>query len=272
MLYAPRGSGKTFLGLGIGYAVASGGTVLRWKAAQPQRVLYVDGEMPLGVLQERLASIVAGAAEQPPGDFFQILAADAFDDGIPNLARSDGQTAIEPLLAGVSLLVIDNISTLASGGRDNDSDSWTPVQEWLLKLRRRGLSVLLIHHAGKGGQQRGTSRREDVLDTVIALRRPADYVPSEGARFEVHLEKARGISGSDAEPFEAKLEVFGSSATWSTKDLADANLSRVVEMTNDGLSIRDIAEETGIPKSTVARLKKKAEADGLIAKRASHEH
>src|SRR3712207_8895249 len=55
----------------------------------------------------------------------------------------------------------------------------------------------LIHHAGKGGQQRGTSRREDALDTVIALRRPADYEPEQGARLEVHLEKARGVAGLD---------------------------------------------------------------------------
>ena len=46
------------------------------------------------------------------------------------------------------------------------------MQRWLLSLRRRGKGALLIHHAGKGGQQRGTSRREDVLDTVIALRGP----------------------------------------------------------------------------------------------------
>ena len=56
----------------------------------------------------------------------------------------------------------------------------------LSMLRRRGVSVLIVHHAGKGGEQRGTSRREDVLDTSISLRRPSDYLPTEGARFEVH--------------------------------------------------------------------------------------
>jgi len=55
------------------------------------------------------------------------------------------------------------------------------------------------------GRQRGTSRREDSLDTVIALRRPADYSPEEGARFEVHIEKARSIVGEGASPFEAMV-------------------------------------------------------------------
>jgi hypothetical protein len=68
------------------------------------------------------------------------------------------------------------------------------MQNWLLRLRRKGVAVLLVHHAGVNGRQRETSRREDALDTVIALRRPADYSPEEGARFEVHIEKARTLA------------------------------------------------------------------------------
>ena len=73
---------------------------------------------------------------------------------------------------------------------------------------RRTVAVLLVHHAGVNGRQRGTSRREDALDTVIALRRPADYSPEQGARFEVHIEKARTFAGEGALPFEAAVEPF----------------------------------------------------------------
>jgi putative DNA primase/helicase len=67
--------------------------------------------------------------------------------------------------------------------------------------------VLLIRHAGTNGRQRGTSRREDALDTVIALRRPEDYSPDQGARFEVHFEKLRNrINGNAAVPFGARIE------------------------------------------------------------------
>jgi hypothetical protein len=59
--------------------------------------------------------------------------------------------------------------------------------------------VLLIHHAGTNGRQRGTSRREDALDTLIALKRPEDYSPEQGARFEVHFEKLRNrVDGNGA--------------------------------------------------------------------------
>ena len=45
------------------------------------------------------------------------------------------------------------------------------ANEWILYLRAKGKSVIFVHHAGKNGKQRGSSRREDVLDTVIFLKK-----------------------------------------------------------------------------------------------------
>lgn len=264
MLYAARGTGKTFVALCIAFAIATATVFLKWKAPKPRRVLLIDGEMPAAALQERLASIVASRPEaQLDPQNIQILAGDLIEaGGIGNLASPDVQAEIDPWLNGIDVLVLDNLSSLTAVIRDNDAESWGPIQEWLLKLRRRGISVLIVHHAGKGGQQRGTSRREDVLDTSISLRRPADYSPTEGARFEVHLEKARGVHGDAARPFEAKLEVRDGRAEWTIRELEDANRARVQALLDDGLSVRDIADETGISKSSVQRIKKAVEATG----------
>jgi putative DNA primase/helicase len=138
------------------------------------------------------------------------------------------------------------------------------MQEWLLALRRRGISVLFIHHAGKGGAQRGTSKREDVLDTVVSLIHPNDYQPDQGARFEVHFEKLRGFVGDEAKAFEARLEVRDGQAIWTMRDLEDVTLALAAEMFNDGMSVRDVATDLGISKSAAARLRKKAVAQGLL--------
>jgi putative DNA primase/helicase len=143
------------------------------------------------------------------------------------------------------LLILDNLSSLTSVLRE-DYSGWAPIQQWLLRLRRRGISTLIVHHAGKDGEQRGTIRREDMLDTTISLVRPNGYVESEGARFEVHVEKRRGLLGVEARPFEARLE--------TTRELINVAGRRVAALINAGLSIRDIARETGLPKSTVHRL------------------
>ena len=58
LIVAKRGVGKTHIALGIAYAVATGGTFLRWNAPAAKKVLYIDGEMPASLMQERLTMIV----------------------------------------------------------------------------------------------------------------------------------------------------------------------------------------------------------------------
>jgi putative DNA primase/helicase len=269
MLYAPRGVGKSWLGLSIGMAVAAGQPLLRWSAPRQRNVLYVDGEMPLVSLQERLKEISAGFERDIPNDGFRILAADSLDGGI-NLSTEEGQQAIEPLLESIDLLILDNLSTLLPSRSESASDAWVPIQTWLLKLRREGKSVLLIHHAGTNGRQRGTSRREDALDTVIALRRPEDYSPEQGARFEIHFEKLRNrVEGAGAIPFEARLETLDvdrqQHIRWSSSDLKPPMLMRAAELFSEGMTVREVAATLRISKSEAGRLRIRAIEMGLLS-------
>src|SRR5215831_18909885 len=112
-LYGYRGFGKTYLLLTLAYAIACGGMALKWRAPKARRVLYVDGELPIEVLQERLRAIVAGAEGEPPEDsYFRLLAADQQELGIPNLSTAEGREWLEPHLKDVEVLFLDSISTL----------------------------------------------------------------------------------------------------------------------------------------------------------------
>jgi putative DNA primase/helicase len=268
MLYAPRGIGKSWLGLTIGLAVAAGTSVLRWSASKPRRVLLVDGEMILSDLQTRLNLILAGLGTKILNDGFRVLAADHTERGI-NLSSREGQQELERHLDGVDLLILDNLSTLLASGSEGASDGWLPMQNWLLKLRRRGVAVLLIHHAGVNGRQRGTSRREDALDTVIALRRPADYLPEQGARFQVHLEKARALVGDGAMPFEAAVEPFttetGEAAIrWMAHDLKPSVFEQAAALFQAGRSVRQVKMLLGISHGEAGRLRLRAATEGLL--------
>ena len=147
---------------------------------------------------------------------------------------------------------------LCKGGKENESNSWIPIQEWALKLRSQGKSVIFIHHAGKNNDQRGTSKKEDILDTVINLKRPDDYDSKQGARFEVHFEKSRGFAGEEAKPFEINLELQEGQANWQIAEIEDLELNRVIELSNEGLSQREIATEVNFSPAKVNRLLKKA--------------
>jgi len=267
MVHAWRGVGKTHAGLELAYAVASGGIFLRWSAPEPRRVLYLDGEMPGRTMQERMAAILRASPQANTFDpgFLRFVCADLQDTGIPNLSTPAGQDFIEPLLEDMSLVVIDSISTLARYGRENDTESGTPLQEWALRLRRQGLSVLLLHHDNKAGGQRGASGREDILDLVLGLRRPSDYEPNQGARFEVHFEKARGLIGPDVEAFEAALVVTPEGgATWTMRNLEDTRLQRAATMLRDGAKVVDVQAELGVSRATAYRYQATAREKGLL--------
>jgi hypothetical protein len=260
-----HGVGKTLLGLTVGYAAACGGAFLGFNAPKPRSVLYIDGEMPVETMQGRLEAIRVGfASEIRNPALFRILSGDFTARGLPDLATLDGQAEIDAVIGDAELIIIDNISTLVRSGKENEGESWLPVQGWALGHRRAGRSVLFIHHAGKGGLQRGTSRREDILDTVINLKRPTDYRADQGARFVLSFEKARGFFGDNAQSFEARYEERAGAGLWTRTTATDAELTRVIEALRDGLSIREAAEELGLHKSKVERLKKKAIEKGLL--------
>ena len=265
MIQAGRGVGKTFFSLGLAVAVASGGSFLKWKSPVPRKVTYIDGEMPANTMQDRLAATLKTTTTTGiDGNNFNLLTPDLQPNGTPNLLDLGDQSALESHLEGSDLVVIDNISTLVRGSAsENDDRSWGPIQSWLLGQRSKGRSVLLVHHEGKGGAQRGTSKREDVLDLVVRLKHPADYDPSDGAKFEVVFMKARGLYGDDVRPFEVKLDP--GTGRWSFTDLEDSTLEKVVALYKDGLKQTDIAIELEVNKSTVSRHLKKARREGLIS-------
>lgn len=264
MIYAWRGVGKTHVALGIAYALASGDEFLGWRAAAPVPVLYIDGEMPGAALRERVARIVASSnAEAAPG-FLRFITPDLQPNGImPNLATPEGQTAVAGALDDARVIVVDNLSCLVRGGKENEGDSWQPVAEWALRMRATGRSVVFIHHSGKGGTQRGTSKREDLLDAVLLLKRPVDYEPAQGARFEIHFEKARALFGESVAPIEVALQTTADGRqTWTIRTVEGVADAQMIELATIGLSHAEIARELGCNRSTVYRALEKAKNEG----------
>src|SRR3990167_4972934 len=261
MIYAPRGVGKTHVALGVSYPVTSGTQFVNWSAPKPRGVLYLDGEMPATLMQERLLTLMNDTKLSVP---FKLITPDLQNGPMPDLATCKGQLMVEPHLKDIDLIIVDNISTLCRSSKENEADSWLPVQEWALKMRASGKSILFIHHAGKGGNQRGTSKREDILDSVIVLKRPDDYKPKDGAIFQVHFEKARGFIGEEAESFEAHLTSNLDSHAWITRPIASSSYDQVITLANQGLKQKEIAKKLDIDKSNVSRHLKRATQEGKI--------
>lgn len=258
MLAGYRGTCKTWMMLGIGYAVATGGSFLGWKAPKPRKVLYIDGEMDPAELQERLKMLDKAARADKNGNpslmakNLTIMTHADMDYGIPDLALQDGDgRKIVEFAAKVNeceLIMLDNLSCLFRSGIENDSESWVSTQEWLISLRRSGLSVLFAHHTGKPDmygnvQQRGTSKREDVLNASILLNQPAP-----NGTFKLEFTKNRGFAMPD--PMYVVLEIADGMARLKEADRSDEALKHY----QAGMSLEEVAKVMRLRRETVSQL------------------
>ena len=271
MVYAKRGVGKTHFGLGVAVAIATGGTFLQWKAPEKRRVIFVDGEMAQQDLQHWvLLELQASGTKAEDADLF-LLSTGMQKEGMPNLATEEGQSKLGEILVAGDVLILDNESCLfwetPGDVRDENSGrSIEPLNSWFLRLRHRGVTVILIHHAGKNGSQRGSSRREDLLNTTICLEHPSDYRAEQGARFTISFEKARNLRGGAARSIEAHLhEDDLGNPFWETRNADTSSRDRIInEYLEGNTSPTRISEEIGVSKSYASKVLKKARAEGIL--------
>lgn len=259
LVYGPSGVGKTFFALGIAWAAASGGSFLGWRAGRPHRVLYVDGELGAADMRERLALF----GRPPPG--LELALPDLTDGPILDLAEKAGPSRLMRGWNGPELVVLDSLSSLA-GLRSGDAERWDRLQRFLMHQRKVNRAMLLVHHANKEGALRGTSRRQDALDTVIALRRPKDWRPADGARFEIHFEKARRLRGDAVEPILAQLSTEPRGpARWRWGNATTDTFTRAVILLKQGLKADAMGRALGISRSTAFDYQRKARERGLLS-------
>ena len=264
-IYAKPGVGKTTFALSLGMAVALGSPFLKWNAPKPKQVLYIDGEMPPSEMQERAkATAQYFEVDALEVENFKILNRDMNNGQLPDIGETNGQREFDLATNNADLIILDNLSALRFTGKENEADSWSIIQRWLLEMRGRGKTVIILHHAGKDGTSRGTSRRHDILDTVIKLQRPSDYLQSEGAVFELHFEKCRGFFGDAAEPVGLSYTTIDGISHWECFAISDETMEEVVSLTNQGLRQTEIASKMGISQPKVSKLLKSAKEKGLI--------
>jgi putative DNA primase/helicase len=261
IIFGPRGVAKTWFSLMIANAIATGSTLGEWCAANPGKVLFIDGEMPADMMRDRLLGF--GGSENITLLNHEIL----FErtQGIINVTRLKQQDALLKLCIeqNFKLLIVDNLSVCAFGIKENDSFEWEHVHRWLLQFRRHGIAVILLHHAGKTGQIRGTTKREDAAAWVISLTDAKERSEDkEGSRFVSYFSKqSRNCMNTPAYEWHTVLKDGEVTVGWKHAHGADL----VLQCIRDGVSeCTMIAGEMGVSPATICRMAKKLQDDGLI--------
>lgn len=262
-IYARSGVGKTTFALTLATAIALGEDFQKWSINQSWNTLYIDGEMSTVEMQERVHATAKYFGPKTPNKL-RLLCHDREEKGLPDIGDEDGQYWYEEDIKWADIIFLDNLSCLLWSGRENDADSWSTMQQWLLRLRATGKSIVMLHHSGKNGSSRGTSRRHDVLDTVIKLDRPFNYTQEEGAKFEVHFEKTRGFSGDDAKPIGLSHTMLNHTSYWECFSIGTEKAEEVAALLKDGLTQIEIAARLNISQPEVSRRKQQAAAHNIL--------
>lgn len=250
IVYAPRGVGKTWFALGLAHAISAGESFGPWDAGEKARVLYVDGEMPLDLMQIRDRGLTRG------GDMIYLHHEELFHSSnrCLNLADYDTRQAITELILAQNrnVIFLDNLSTLVSGVKENDSLEWEGLSNWFLELRRRHITLILVHHAGRNGEMRGTSKREDMAAWIVRLT--SDQPAVKGARFLSHFSKMPRVMADGLEDYQWHFNTEDSqevSIGWERAEGKD----RFRSFIEDGVgNCADLAELLGVSRGRVSQM------------------
>ena len=255
MIFGERGRGKTWVSMGIATSMSSCSDYLGNKPKNPRRVIYLDGEMDLSTFQQRLLQISGSMGIEPPRNL-RLFTPEAFTDLLPSINTPEGQKLIDNLIGTEwDILFIDNYSAWSSDGRET-AEAWAPFMRWMLGHKRAGRTVIVIHHSGKGGKQRGSSKHEDALDWSINLV-PNKHTSQEGAlEFSLVWEKSRHLASDQITPIAVTMLVGEDNVpVWKHKRgvHTDPKIAKAGAMRAAGKAIADIALELGIDRTTVGR-------------------
>lgn len=256
MLYGPRGSGKTYAALGLAVAMSTGKPYLGLKPSHPRKVVMLDGEMGSKLMKRRMKEMRASLGAETLGELL-VLTPDMYAHVLPSLGTQRGQEEINRLIPDdTDVIIVDNVSAWNRGGRE-DADGWNLWAEWLLKHKHLGRTVIVVHHANKGGGQRGTSKREDNLDFVIKLNPTPDPEDTDALSFTLSWEKVRAVGKSESRAIHVtRAERDGKPPKWKYRDVPtlDGRLARAIEMRDGGKTLEEIGAVLGINKSSVSRM------------------
>jgi putative DNA primase/helicase len=266
-VYAGTGIGKTLFTLNLAYSIAAGGNFLKYSCPKPRKVLYVDGEMPYNQIYQRVMQIVNIQGNLDFIENFRVLTPDKLIPfRVPKIDDEQGQSIYLDLFNKheSEVIIFDNLSMLSSFD-ENKSSSFKIIQDWLLYLRSIGKTIIIIHHAGKNGDYRGSSGMLDCADVAISLEPiKEDKLESEntfsGKKFTLKYKKARIFGGQEALPFEITLDA----GLWNYRSIEQTELENIVERINMKMTQRDISKELLISLSKVNRLVSKARKLGMI--------
>jgi len=271
LITGERGIGKSFFAHQIANSIRKGESCGPWGCNFCVPILLVDGEMSCNDLQERCELLGLNTDGLSPLYLYSDAMANQHGIQRAHLMNEAWREKVKSIILArhIKILILDNISSLASGIDENVKKDWDPINQWLIELRFLGIATIMLHHTSKAGLQRGTSAREDNLDISIMLKRPTDYTPEDGCRFIVSFAKARVSQDALSLIGDTEFKLIQNESgnyIFEYKNVRRAVKKDVTRMLSEGMKPTAIVETLGVSKGYVSRIKKEGIQSGYFCK------
>lgn len=288
LLYSTSGLGKSMFAMSLALAVAGGGEFLGWSAPRPRRVLFLDGEMHIQDIQERTLMLTEALGDTlDRGVAFKNMTLisrqyQGYNVDFPDLNIDGKRDKFFELAtkgfegAPFDLVILDNLSTLATIEDENSSSAFNGVIPFLMKLKQANVACVLVHHTGKSGNVntfRGHSKLATTFEVMACLQKLEASPVLNGAAFKLCWDKFRGEKSEAMTERKAWLAPNGKDENggrvWEYELLEEEEIKRVIATlkTLRYTNQKQLAAALGMSESGLSKLKTKAVAGGHITRK-----
>jgi hypothetical protein len=204
----------------LSVALHLGEGFLHWQGRRKARVLYLDGEMPLDLIKERIVQECARRGVDPADitDGLYILSHEDVED-MPPLDSEDGLAWLLVLIGsigGVDLVVFDNLMCLTQGDLREET-TWTALKLAVLELTRRRIGQWWVHHVGHDkSRPYGSKSFQWMMDLVLLGEAVTGHEDADVA-FKLAFQKARRRTPDNRADFQDTVVVL-QDGRWASQE------------------------------------------------------
>ena len=217
---ADTGLGKTMFSLSLALGLHLGKGFLHWQGKRKARVLYLDGEMPVDLIKERIVQECARWDVDPADitDGLYILSREDVED-MPPLDTPEGLAWLLELIesvGGVDLVVFDNLMCLTQGDLREET-TWTALKPVVLELTKRRIGQWWVHHVGHDKTRPYGSKPFQWMMDLVLLGEAVPGHRDADVAFKLTFQKARRRTPDNRTDFQDTTIVL-QDGQWSSQE------------------------------------------------------
>ena len=261
MLFGPPEAGKSFCAIDIGLSVACG---VDWHGVRVKAgpVIYIAGEGRQGLGRRFKAWSINAGLELDGRPFAVSSTATALTDGRALEELDDALDGFAEVHGQPALIVVDTLNRNFGPGDENSANDMGALIAACDAVRERtGATVLLVHHSGHddSDRSRGSSALRGGVDAEYRMSRRGDLITFEATKMKDGTRPAPitfCLRSVDLDLHDDEGDAITSAVldrTTPEPTEKEVQQETIRSLHEAGLSVRKVAAELGISKSTVQR-------------------